>query len=345
MTKKKHAPNGPYPVCLHANESFVELAKSLRDELDRTYAACDFRYYPDPDANRLREIAAKHYGCQKENLTAGNGSDEIIELLFRSLCKAGEKILLFDPDFGVYRHAAGLQGLEIVSLPKSPGQGLDPHKTFETARKEDVRLILFSNPCNPTGALTKRSAIELLLKNYEGILVVDEAYMEFSDQSVIDLVEQYPNLIVLKTLSKAFGAAGLRIGFSISSPEIAEDLASTAPLYNVGRLSQELASCYFAFPEELEQTIARIKNSSDALYQGLKALETEHPQRLRVYSSAANFIYMTIDDAPEIYESLKRQGVLIRCFPPDALRVSAGSEVANQAFLDAFAQCLKEDRP
>lgn len=345
MPNKPHAPNGPYPVCLHANETCVPLAQALKKDLDQAYAACDFRFYPDPDAKVLRQAAADHYGLAKDQIAVGNGSDEIIDLLFRTFCQPGDPVLLFAPDFGVYRQAAGLSGALVHTLPKPPGQGVDLQASLAKAQEVQAKLILFSNPCNPTGGLTSRETIRTLLASYEGLVVVDEAYMEFSDQSVIGLLADFPRLIVLRTLSKAFGAAGLRIGFALAKPEIAQAIAATSPLYNVGRLSQDLATCYFRHPQALQEGIATILASTRDLAQGLEDLAQAYPGSFTPYPTAANFIYMEMPEAEAVFEALKDQGVLIRRLGPEALRVSAGSREDNQAFLVALAAILKEGRP
>lgn len=343
MTNDPRHQASPYRVTLHANESFIPIPPALQDDLDQAYAACDIRYYPDPQASDLRQAAARHYGCRPDMVTVGNGSDEIIDLLLRTLCRPGDPILLMAPDFGVYRHAADLQGLEIHTLAKAPGQGLDLAAVLNELARTGAEVLLFSNPCNPTGALTSRASIQALLEKTRATILVDEAYMEFADASVLDLVAQEPRLVVLKTLSKAFGAAGLRIGFAISSPDIAQALDQTAPLYNVGRLNQALATCFFAHPQALVQAVQTIKRSTANLLQGLQDLAQAYPDRLTVYPTAANFIYMETDDAQDLYARLQAQGILIRCLGPKALRVSAGSPPDNRRFLDAFSDCLEED--
>ena len=205
---KLDANESPYPMPKEAAEA---IGKAMSDQLS------GLNRYPDPDMKELYAAYSEYISVSPERIVAGDGSDELINLIINTFLCEGGKIALCLPDFSMYKFYSEFAGADTVIYDKKDGMDIDFSRLAETVRRENVKLVMFSNPCNPTGVLESRAAILDFVRDTEALVVVDEAYMEFSrdgEQSVIGDIEAFENLIVLKTVSK-IGLAGLRCGFAI----------------------------------------------------------------------------------------------------------------------------------
>lgn len=327
--------NGDYAICLNANESFVPLPVAVKEEMLARASRVPLNRYPDPYAGEVCEGFAKYYGVDPSLVTVGNGSDEIIGLLMSCLLDAGDKVLTMARDFSMYGFYAHLYGCEQVVVEKTADLVVDVEQVITVANEVGARMIVFSNPCNPTSIGMLREQVIRILAETEAIVVVDEAYMEFYDQSVLDLVGRYEGLVVLKTCSKALALAGLRLGFAVADQEISYALKVGKSPYNVNAISQAMGAVIFAYPELIESAIGEIKASKRMLYHGVCHLAEVFPQIKRVLPTDTNFVFMEMVDAQGVYEGLLDEGILVRRMG-DYLRITAGTLFENDSLLEAL---------
>ena len=340
--REPYSPGGaPCPVILNANESFVRPSDEMMAEFHDILENCDFNRYPDPRAEQLCRTFADFYGVDWRNVTAGNGSDEHIELLYAALVAPGDRVVTVAPDFSMYGAGAYLNQVEQFVYEQEDYK-INVDHLLAFAKEKDAAMIIFSNPCNPTGVALPRAEVVRLINGFDGIVVVDEAYMDFAYDSVLDLAGQKKNLVVLKTCSKAIGLAGLRVGFTITTREMTDLLQLAKPFYNVGRLTQELATCVLTHRAELRDAIGQIKASTEALVAGLTPIVEGSQILERMLPTSTNFVYIITEKAPEIFKALQEHGVLVRQPQPNALRINAGSPKENTLLLAALRGVLEE---
>ena len=337
-----YSPGGkPCPVVLNANESFILPSDEMMAEFHEILDHCAFNRYPDPRAEELCRAYADLYNLDWENITAGNGSDEHIELLYAALVTPHDRVVTVAPDFSMYGAGAYLNDVEeCVYVQEDYHTNVDHLLAF--AQEKDAAMIIFSNPCNPTGVVTPREDVLRLIDGFDGLVVVDEAYMDFADESVLDLAGKKENLIVLKTCSKAIGLAGLRVGFTITTPELTALLQNAKAFYNVGRLTQSLATCVLRHGDELQAAVTEIKASIRELETALAPIVASSTVLERMLPTATNFVYIITEQAPEIFAKMQEHGVLIRQPQKNALRINCGTKEENAACVAALQAVLKE---
>ena len=340
--KEAYNPGGkPCPVVLNANESFVLPSKELMEEFHDILDQCAFNRYPDARATELCKAFADLFDLDWRHVTAGNGSDELIELLFACLVNPGDRVLTVTPDFSMYAHGAYMNDVEVIEYEQEDYR-IDVDSLMAIDDEEDLAMMIFSNPCNPTGCVMPREDILRLLNEFDGLLVVDEAYMDFGDESVLDLAGEWDNLIVLKTCSKALGMAGLRVGFAITNPKLTNLLQVGKPVYNIGVLTQSLATCVLRHKDEIHAAIDTINASTAELVAGLEVLVEKYDVLERMLPTSANFAYIITDAAVEIFEKLQDHGVLVRQPQKNALRINCGTKEENAACLKAMEAVLED---
>lgn len=333
---------GTYPVRLDANESFIAPGEALRSIIQEAVGSVDFNRYPDPYADRLCRSFVKAYGIESQDfVVAGNGSDELISILVSGLFNKGEKILSLAPDFSMYAFYPSICEAQAVVMPKEEDLTIDVDKVIRFINENEIAALLFSNPCNPTSLGLPREEVIRLIDSVEALVIVDEAYMEFYGDSVLDLAGQKKNLIVLKTCSKAIGMAAIRLGFAVSTKEIVDVIKSVKSPYNVNSMSQAIGEELLGSRDYLDKCTEALIRSRDYLQRELDALYQETEQIVTVYKSDCNFITMELKDAPGVFEALKEQGIVVRCLNGKYLRVSAGSHEENRKFLAAFQAIVK----
>jgi histidinol-phosphate aminotransferase len=323
-------------VWLNANESPWPSTADPSRRLNR---------YPEPQPQLLRERLAAYYGVEVGQLAITRGSDEGIDLLVRALCRPGlDAVGLSSPGFGMYAVSAALQGAPVVDVPlRESAEGFE--WDFDGLRaavlERGVRLLFLCSPANPTGQALPRDALVALLDAVRGraVVVVDEAYAEFSSApSALALLERYPGLVVLRTLSKAHALAGARIGALIASPALVGLLRNLSAPYPIATPSAELALRALA-PIALQRTqrrIASLRRERARLYAGLEALPD-----LRVFPSQANFLLARFNFPRQALAKLAGAGIVVRDMSASpalrgALRITVGSRRENAALLEAL---------
>ena len=321
-------------IKLNTNENPYPPSPKVYAALRKAIGA-SLRLYPQPMSDNLCAAAAAVYGINKENVMAGNGSDELLSIIMRCFVDAGDRVAYPVPTYSLYDTLVEIQAGVAIRVP-FPEDFAMPD---ELAR-QDARLTILCNPNAPSGTLVSLAGIAKLAGAVAGILVVDEAYVDFAASegaSAIPLIQQLPNLIVLRTLSKSFSLAGLRIGLAFASAEIVAGLHKVRDSYNLDRLSIAAGTAALKDLAWMKRNAARIQRSRQRLATRLKRLGYQ------VYSSHANFILARQPDKNlrPIYEELKRRKILVRYFDVpglrDCLRITVGTPKEVRALLNELA--------
>ncbi len=332
---------GNFKVRLDANESYLSFPKELDEEIKSNLEKIDINRYPDSKAMALCESFASFYGLNTENVVAGNGSDELISILISTFLQKGENYAVFEKDFSMYNFYGSIYEANCITIEKNADWTIDVKKTVDICKKNDVKLLIFSNPCNPTSLGLNREDVKFLIENLSDTLIVlDEAYMEFWTQSLILNVLNYDNLIILKTCSKAFGLAGLRVGFAVSQKNIVDAIKAVKSPYNLNSISQMMATTLLLKKELLLDATAKILVQTEKLYNDLKLLEEENKSLFTVLQTKTNFVVIKCDKSNEIWEYLKTCSIAVRCFG-DFLRINAGSDDENEALICGIKNYIK----
>lgn len=328
---------GEYPFRLDANESFLLPTPEDREKMAAAAAATAFNRYPDPLASAPCAAFAKLYDVSPALVTAGNGSDELISVILSTFLQKGEKVLTLSPDFSMYRFYTEITENPCLVLAKGADLRVDVDRVIDTIVREGVRLCIFSNPCNPTSLGLPREEVRRLIRGTDALVVLDEAYMDFYDQSLLPEAGEYDNLIVLRTCSKALGLAALRLGFAVCNERLTGILRAAKSPYNVNAVTQAMAAVVLQNRMYRETYVQDILRSRRELESGLRALRTG-----TVYPSDTNFVLWELPHAGEVFERLKAAGIVVRCFPENRLRITAGTPAENAALLRSLPQILRK---
>lgn len=298
--------------------------------------------YPDPYQKQLKEKIAAFRGVSSNNVFVGVGSDEPIDLLIRVFCEPKtDSVVITPPTYGMYKVAASINDVNVISVPLTPDFQLEPEKILEKANSS-TKILFLCSPNNPTGNVLHRADIEKLIGEFPGIVVVDEAYIDFSDKpSFASRVNEFENLVVLQTLSKSFGLAGIRLGIAFASEFVIGLLSKIKSPYNINQLTSEVAIKAFDYLDEMRASVHE-------LVEQRKFLEAEFakiPQVEKIFPSDSNFILIRIPNALYIYKSLPNLGVVIRyrgdqIHCEETLRITVGTAEENRTLLKAFKQVI-----
>jgi len=324
---------GEAKILLDANEN------SLGSPLTKWY-----NRYPDPYQQQLKEKLAFVKQIAANQIFIGNGSDECIDILFRTFCEPGkDNIIICPPTYPMYEVGANINDIEIQKAPLLSDYQLNVAH-MEQLVNECTKIIWICSPNNPTGNSLDRIDIETILNHFDGIVVVDEAYINFSKQkSFVQSLIDYPNLVVLQTLSKAWGLAGLRIGMCFASPEIIGYMNKVKAPYNINIVTQELALQALEEVGQVNDMIQLLVDMRNALAEVIASM----PHVIKVFPSDTNFLFVKIPHARKLYEYLLTLGIIVRdrstlelC--EDSLRITVGTEQENTALVDAMYQWITD---
>jgi len=324
----------PCPVRMDANENPFALPQELHEEFISAVRGVELNRYPELGSFSLAARFAESWGVEDDMVVLGNGSDELIQVLCASL--ASSNILIPAPTFSMYRLISLNNGHRALEVPLDFDYDLDLDAMLKQIEDHQPALILLSYPNNPTGNCFSEEKIEALLKKTHGLVVVDEAYGNFSGKTFLPFLKKYENLVVLKTLSKV-GFAALRIGFLIGRSSLVNELRKVRLPYNINSVSQIGAGFYLKHETVFLEQAEEIINSRAELYLALQKIEG-----IRPYPSSANFIFFRcLFDTDHIYSELTKRGILIRNFSKagnlkNCMRVTVGKQEENKAFLDAL---------
>lgn len=284
-------------IMLNANELPCNLSEKILQEVMESLRDVKFNRYPDENETELLEAYGKHIGLDASHLLAGNGSDQMLGYLIGSFLGYGKILYTNDPDFSMYDYYAACYE---TTVKKYSMNTYDVDEFISRAKQENADMILFSNPHNPSGRCLSLKQIEKIVRSFAIPVVVDEAYIEFADeQSAIHLLDQYENLFVTRTLSKAYGLAGLRVGFLIGNCTSMKKLKENFVPYALSSMSMRAACVVLRHAKEYTEIIERIKSERGRVYKALKKVED-----LIVLPSQANFLYCQFYDKDRLLELL-----------------------------------------
>jgi len=306
---KLNTNENPYPPSPQVIEA---LADALGENL---------RLYPRPMGDELRERAARLYRLKPENVLVGNGSDELLAILMRAVIDPGQCVAYPVPTYSLYDTLASIHEAEPVRIPFPDDWSL-PAELVEV----DARLVILCNPNSPSGTRIPADALKPLFAHQDRLVVIDEAYVDFADGNCLDLLSEFDNAVILRTLSKSYSLAGMRIGLLLASARVVDELAKVKDSYNVNRLSIVAGAAALRDPRWMESNLRRIRRTRDALSRRLVDLGFEVPP------SQTNFVMARRkgQDLGPLYEGLKRRGVLVRHFATpelyDSLRITVGTD-------------------
>ena len=325
-------------VVLSANESPNNLPGEILDKLaERVRHDIAFNRYPDPLCARLRGMIAEANGLEPDNVLVGNGGDEIILDLVLAWGGPGRTLLDLPPTFAMYGIDARMTGTAVLELPRLPDFTIDPEAMLAAIAEHDPDIVVIANPNNPTGTMTPETLLIDVLGATDALVLVDEAYFEFSRQTMRPHMERHPNLAILRTFSKAFSLAGLRAGYLLAHTDVVRELTKVRQPYSVNRFTQVAAAAAFRERVVFEAGVREAMRSRDALLHGLEALPG-----VEVFPSEANFVLFRVAHASAVWRDLLHEhSVLVRDVSrtpglEDCLRVTVGSEEEIARFLQAM---------
>lgn len=332
--------SGIYKIRLDANESFLTFPENIENEMVEALKSSALNRYPDPNATKLVEGFSKYFGVNPDCVTAGNGSDEIISVIMNAFLQRGDKILTLEPDFSMYRFYAEIAECESVKYQKDDNLDVNIDDVISLANKENVRIVIFSNPCNPTSRIVTKDDVRKLINSTDALVVLDEAYMDFAeDESLLGEFENYDNLIILKTCSKALGSAALRLGFAVANKTLTNVIRAVKSPYNVNSVSQALGEVLFSHPDYIDDCIKTVVDSRKELYS--RILEIKSDKIEKIYETHTNFVFMKVKNAKQVFEKMKENSIIIRNMG-DYLRITAGTKYENEKMLETFKKVLEE---
>ena len=294
--------------------------------------------YPDPQQRDLKLALAKLKNLKSEQVLLGNGSDEVLDLIFRAFCEPQiDNVLTLPPTYGMYNVLAGINNVENKEVLLTADYELDIKSILNTVT-ETTKLLFICNPNNPTGNAFDARSIKTLIENFNGIVVIDEAYIDFSSyESWINFLDIYPNIIITQTLSKAYGMAGVRLGVCYASAEIISVLNKIKPPYNVNKLTQQKALDRVLAVDEVFNEVESIIIEREKLIENLQKVKFINT----IFETEANFVLVKVDNATKRYEELLAKGIVIRnrttqplC--ENTLRFTIGTKEENKQLLEAL---------
>lgn len=333
----------PYHCAREKVQSGI-LLDANENPFPREWSGVPANRYPDPHQRALRQALAAGLGVAVENVAAGAGSDEVLDWIFKVFCTPGQdRVSIFEPTYGMYRVAAGIFGVGIDERRLGPRFEFAA-QPFLVSAAPDVKVLFLCSPNNPTGNLLDTAEIQQVCREWSGIVVVDEAYVEFAPEgSLVPHLRQHPNLVVMRTLSKAFGRAGLRLGYAVAHPGIIEYFMKVKAPYNLSSAVQAEGCQALADAEGSARQVAQLVAERERIRRALESL----PPIGEVLPSRANFLLFRCPQARKMTEALLADGVVVRdrsSLPGlrDCIRVSVGLPEENDRFLSRLSRRLEE---
>jgi len=297
----------------------------------------EYNRYPDPLQKALKQKLATLHDCSTEQIFIGNGSDEIIDLAFRIFCEPQQdQALSFTPSYGMYEVSAQIHDIEMIQISLNSDFQIDIEKVIPHLDNPNIKLLFICSPNNPTGNSFCSKDIRFILDHFQGITIIDEAYIDFSIQpSWLNELKNYPKLIISQTLSKAWGAAGIRLGIGYMNPAIAQWYNQVKSPYNISTVCQEIALHILDEQETFHKHKQEIMAQKEYMLQALQNL----PCVIQVYPSDANFFLIKVENAPELYQKLIENKIVVRNrnhIIPNSLRITIGTAEENRQLIQTL---------
>ncbi len=318
-----------------ARDEFKGTADVFLDANENPYG--NLNRYPDPQQSKIKEKLAKIKNVNRDQIFIGNGSDEVIDLAFRIFCEPGvDKALTFSPTYGMYDVSADINNIELIKQPLINDFQINLNQLQPYLDDPLVKMIFICSPNNPTGNTINVQDIEYILSNFDGVVIIDEAYIDFSSkQSFIEKINDYPNLIVSQTFSKAWGLAGVRVGAAYTNKAILDLYNRVKPPYNVSVLNQEAVLESLNNLSDVQKNIDIILEERSRLKQRLASIKKVN----KIYPSDANFLLVNVDDADKTYNYLIDEKVIIRNRNKvinNCIRITVGTPEENEQLINAL---------
>lgn len=318
-----------------ARDEFSSSAEIFLDANENPYG--DLNRYPDPYQRELKLVIKEYSALDPENIFVGNGSDEIIDLLFRVFCTPSkDKVLTFVPTYGMYDVVADINDIKMIKINLNDDFDIDYKSVESIISDPNLKIILICSPNNPTGNCLNSKCIERILNSFNGIVLVDEAYIDFCDsKSFINRIVEFPNLIVSQTMSKAWGLASARIGLAFANSDLIALLNKVKPPYNISGLNQNAAIKAIQNYDQFLENKQRILEEKNKLYSSLQTLKTVK----KIYPSEANFFLVEMVDAYQVYNTLVNQKIIVRNrnkVVKNCIRITVGTAEENQQLIQTL---------
>lgn len=321
-----------------ARDDFKGTASVFLDANENPYPT-DYNRYPDPHQKKLKKKIGEIKGINSDQIFLGNGSDEPIDLLIRAFCEPGyDNVLIPQPTYGMYTVSAEINAVAIKTVPLTEDFDINLELTKKTW-DDQTKLLFLCSPNNPSGNLLDFDKVQMLLKEFPGIVIVDEAYIDFTNyEGFLPLLNSFPNLVILQTLSKAWGLASLRLGMCFASKEIIDVLNKIKPPYNINGITQQIVFEQLDQIEQKNKWVAQIIDAREFVENELLKI----PVIQLVYPSQANFLLIKIADAKNAYQSLASKGIVLRdrsnvLLCGDCLRLTIGTPEENKILISALS--------
>jgi len=328
----------PHSMKMDANENPYEMPDNIRDEIAKEIQKHSFNRYPDPSASELRNALSSQLGVYPDQMVIGNGSDELISYLISAFGGDGAGVIFPTPTFSIYGIFANVWGTKATGIPLSQDFSLRQDEIISSMDSVKKSIVFISYPNNPTAnCFSEQSIRDIIEHDSPSIVVLDEAYYEFSGKTFLPLLAEYENLVILRTFSKAFGLAGLRIGYMIASGKIAEQIMKVKMVYNINSLSQKIALILLKHKDQMSGYLKQILLERERLIVGFDRI-----RGITRFHSDANFIlFRTENDAETLFAKLLDNGILIRNLNEpgvlkNCLRIAVGKPEENDAFLETL---------
>ena len=321
-------------VKLDANEGDKDLYLDLLKKLGESDITLN--YYPDDSYSELKKEINNYVGYEPKNITVGNGSSELLDLCVKTFVDKDETILSLDPTFSMYSIYAQVFSAKYIGAKAEEDFKLNVDSIIKDIKKNNPKLVILCNPNNPTGSVLTKEEVRKIVKSTDALIALDEAYMEFGDESLIDEVMDYDNLLIVKTVSKAFSLAGIRMGYIVANEDIITSIEKVRAPYNLNSLSTYIATEALRQKERMFDYVKNIKEEREKIYKALVDLG------VKAYPSGANFVFFK-SDIDNLQKKLVDKDVLIRKFSGKLdgyYRVSVGTKEQNEKFLEAFKEVM-----
>ena len=334
----------PAEVMISANENALDVPFDLRREVEHEVRRVVFNRYPDPLANGLRDLIAEANGLDRDQVLMGNGGDELLFDMALAWGGPGRTFLNMPPTFTVYKNNAQLTNTTIVDVPRLPDFSIDEDAVLARRAQGDIDFTIVTSPNNPTGNLVSEDFVRKMLETSDTLVMVDEAYFEFSRFTMRPLLDRYENLIILRTFSKAFSMAGVRMGYLLGSERVLREFKKVRQPYSVDAVSQAIARVVYTNRAAFEKNIDQIIEERARVFKALQQTPGVTP-----VPSDSNYILFRLDervDAADVWQRLLDAGVLVRDFSralylENCLRAPIGTPEENTRFLEELANALK----
>ena len=339
--KEYTVPQDKYEIKLNQNESPYDVPDELKEEIIKKIRATDWNRYPSRTAIPLVKAISSYTNFPKEGIVAANASNEILQAVFQAICDAGDKIVAISPGFAIYPYLSKIMDLDLTEVPLLEDFSFDIETIINKGKK--AKMVVLALPNNPTGTTIPIEGIEEIAKNINGVFVVDEAYFEFSGKTAISLLDKYDNIIIIRTLSKAFGLAGLRLGYLLTKKELAGAIQKAKMPFSVGIFGQIAGEVLLKKNEYIKDIVKKIKDEKEKVFSELKGIPTIEP-----IPSYTNFILFKTQkmSGRDLFDEMYSRGVLLRFFDTprlkNTLRITIGKPEENKIFLERLKKVLNK---